>query len=312
MCYCCLQNTRAVVSLRCLNNCKHWLILFSGETKLETKFKEVQAEDVQGRADDRGIALDRVGICDLKMPLELMGCQVNKSKSQHVQAILNLSVDLDPFKKGIHMSRLVETVLDHKSDLSLNTLGSFLEDICKRQGAARAFARIEFDYFFDKEAPVSGKVSPQAYRCVYQGNYSENELEIIQGVEVPVKTLCPSSKEISDYGAHNQRSKVWVNLTHKFLKKAVNVNISLEEIIDIAENGASSPLYPLIKREDERHITMSAYDKPCFVEDVLRNIATVLKDDNRFNSYQLKVVNYESIHTHNAFAVIDNRSVENS
>ena len=282
----------------------------SGENKLETKFKDLLSEDVQGRADDRGVALDRVGVCDLKMPLELHGCQVDRKKAQQVQAVLSLSVDLNPFKKGVHMSRLVETVLDHKNDFSINTLGEFLGDICKRQGADKAFAKIEFDYFFDKEAPVSGKVSPQAYRCYYAGQYSDGYLEIVQGVEVPVKTLCPSSKEISDYGAHNQRSKVWVNISHKFTGTPAIVEISLEEIIEIAENSASSPLYPLIKRADERHITMSAYDKPCFVEDVLRNIATVLRDDNRFDSYQLKVVNYESIHTHNAFAVIDSRDVQ--
>lgn len=264
-------------------------------------------EDVQGRADERGVALDRVGVCDLKLPLKISGCERNQKTSQQVQAVVNLSVDLDPLLKGIHMSRLVETVLDHFDVISLNNMTSLLEDICKRQGATRSYAKIEFDYFFDKEAPVSGKTSPQAYRCFYQGEYSDEGSKIVQGAEVPVKTLCPCSKDISDYGAHNQRSKVWINLTHN---KAKQINISLEEIIEIAENGASSPLYPILKREDERHVTMSAYDKPCFVEDVLRNIATELKEDKRFDSYQLKVVNYESIHSHNAFAVIEDRKTE--
>lgn len=277
---------------------------------METRFKEVLTEDVQGRTDNRGVALDKVGICDLKIPLKLKGCERNSKLGQPVQALINLSVDLDPLKKGIHMSRLVETMLDHYDEISLNGFESFLSDICKRQGALKSYAKIEFDYFFDRKAPVSGKVSPQAYKCFYEGEFSENVINIKQGVEVPVKTLCPCSKEISDYGAHNQRSKVWITLTHNFSGKSKKIEISLEEIIEIAENGASSPLYPILKREDERHVTMSAYDKPCFVEDVLRNIATELKEDKRFDSYQLKVVNYESIHSHNAFAIIDNRKTE--
>lgn len=277
---------------------------------METRFKEVLTEDVQGRSDTRGVALDKVGICDLKLPLKLKGCERNSKRSQHVQALIDMSVDLDPLQKGVHMSRLVETVLDHYDEVSLNSMESFLSDICKRQGAYRSYAKIEFDYFFEREAPVSGKISPQAYRCFYQGEYSEKGLEIVQGVEVPVKTLCPCSKEISDYGAHNQRSKVWINLTHSFPVKSQKIQISLEEIIEIAENGASSPLYPILKREDERFVTMSAYDKPCFVEDVVRNIATQLRKDKRFDSYQLKVINYESIHSHNAFAFIDKRAVD--
>ncbi len=277
---------------------------------METKFKEMLTEDVQGRADKRGVALNRVGVCDLKIPLLIKGCERNPKASQHVQAVIDLSVDLDPLLKGIHMSRLVETVLDHYDEISLSNFEAFLFDICKRQGALKSYANLEFDYFLDKEAPVSGKTSPQAYKCVYKGEYTKDGIKIVQGVEVPVKTLCPCSKEISDYGAHNQRSKVWINLTHNFSGKAKQIEISLEEIIEIAENGASSPLYPILKREDERHVTMSAYDKPCFVEDVLRNIATELKDDKRFDSYELKVINYESIHSHNAFAIIENRNTE--
>ncbi|MGH7885057.1 MAG: GTP cyclohydrolase FolE2 [Thermodesulfobacteriota bacterium] len=278
---------------------------------METRFKEVLTEDVQGRSDTRGVALDKVGVCDLKLPLKLKGCERNSKRSQHVQAVIDMSVDLGPLQKGVHMSRLVETVLDHYDEISLNNMESFLSDICKRQGAYRSYAKIEFDYFFEREAPVSGKTSPQAYRCFYQGEYSKSGVEIIQGVEVPVKTLCPCSKEISDYGAHNQRSKVWITLTHSFPVKAQKIQISLEEIIEIAENGASSPLYPILKREDERFVTMSAYDKPCFVEDVVRNIAVQLKGDKRFDSYQLKVINYESIHSHNAFALIEKRRIDN-
>ncbi len=260
-------------------------------------------EDVQNRPDDRNVAINKVGICDLKFPLILKGCEKDQSATQHVQALFSLSVDLDGEKKGIHMSRLLETVLDHNKELSLNSLNNFIEDLRKRQLAKNAYAKIDFDYFFTKIAPVSGIQSPQSYSCSFECIHGTEGIKIIQSVEVPVKTLCPCSKEISDYGAHSQRSKVWISLLHN-LEEGSEVNISLEEIVDIAENGASSPLYPILKREDERHVTMSAYDKPCFVEDVVRNIAIVLDGDTRFSSYEIKVVNFESIHSHNAFAII--------
>ena len=260
-------------------------------------------EDVQNRPDSRNIPINKVGICDLKLPLVLRGCEKDTESTQHVQAVMSLSVDLDGSKKGIHMSRLVETVLDHNEDISLNTIKGFLEDLCSRQVARNAYVKLDFDYFFSKVAPVTGLTAPQAYSCSYQIDYGKEGFIIKQSVEVPVKTLCPCSKEISDYGAHNQRSKIWITLSHK-LTEDENVDISLEHIVEIAENGASSPLYPILKREDERHVTMSAYDKPCFVEDVVRNIATELAGDDRFNSYEIKVVNYESIHSHNAFASI--------
>ena len=264
---------------------------------------ESKHEDVQNRPDERNVPINEVGICDLKIPLVLKGSEKDPNATQHVQAVFSLSVDLGGTKKGIHMSRLLETVLDHNKELSLNDLKSFLEDLSKRQLAKNAYAKIEFDYFFMKVAPVSGIQSPQAYSCSFECIHDSEGFKLKQSVEVPVKTLCPCSKEISDYGAHSQRSKVWISTLHRENDNN-QVEISLEEIVDIAENGASSPLYPILKREDERHVTMSAYDKPCFVEDVVRNIAVVLDDDNRFSSYEIRVVNFESIHSHNAFAVI--------
>ena len=265
-------------------------------------------EDVQNRPDDRNVPINEVGICNLKIPLVLKGCEKDQSVTQHVQAVFSLSVDLDGAKKGIHMSRLLETVLDHNTELSLNGLKNFLEDLSNRQLAKNAYAKIDFDYFFTKVAPVSGIQSPQAYSCSFECVYDSGGFKLKQSVEVPVKTLCPCSKEISDYGAHSQRSKVWISLLHN-QEGDSEVGVSLEEIVDIAENGASSPLYPILKREDERHVTMSAYDKPCFVEDVVRNIAIVLDGDIRFYSYEIRVVNFESIHSHNAFAVIQKSNI---
>lgn len=274
--------------------------MYTGEKLVRTEY-----EDVQNRPDKREIPINKVGICGLKMPLLLKGCEKDPGLSQHVQADLSLAVDLDKSKKGIHMSRLVETFMAYSEGISLGTIKDFLDALINKQDARETQIKIDFDYFFWKVAPVTGIAAPQAYSCSYEVEYSRNGSMVIeQSVEVPVKTLCPCSKEISDYGAHNQRSKVFITLLHK-LKDSYNVHISLEDIVEVAEKGASSALYPVLKREDERYVTMSAYDKPCFVEDVVRNIATELNRDNRFDSYKIKVVNYESIHSHNAFAVID-------
>lgn len=275
--------------------------------KLEERAMEEKAmEDIQARKDYRNIPIDRVGICDLKIPVTIRGCETDSEKEQSVQASLSLSVNLRPEQKGIHMSRLIETALDYIGSFSLDDMGAFLSTLCDRQGSENSYAKMEFDYFFYRHAPVSGKMSPQPYRCVYRGEANPDGLRLMQGVEVSVKTLCPCSKEISDYGAHNQRGKVFVNITHE--RQNSPVGICLEEIIEIAERGASSPLYPLLKREDERHVTMSAYNKPCFVEDVVRNIASELHDNALFSSYELRVLNYESIHSHNAFASIDEKA----
>ena len=195
-------------------------------------------EDVQNRPDNRNIPINKVGICDLKMPLILKGCEKDPDSTQHVQAVMSLSVDLDGSKKGIHMSRLVETVLDHNKEVSLNTIKDFLEDLCSRQVARNTFVKIDFDYFFSKVAPVTGLTAPQAYSCSYQINYGKEGFKVKQSVEVPVKTLCPCSKEISDYGAHNQRSKIWITLNHS-LEDDGSIDITLEDMVEIAENGAS-------------------------------------------------------------------------
>ncbi len=274
------------------------------------KIEERFIEDIQARKDYRNIAIDKVGICDLMIPLNIKGCEVDPEKTQNVQVSLSLSVNLRPDQKGIHMSRLIETALDYSESFSLRKMGSFLTDLCERQDAKNSYVKMEFDYFFYRQAPVSGKISPQPYKCIYHGEATSEGIILSQGVHVPVKTLCPCSKEISDYGAHNQRSKVCVKVTHEKTKENEPVNVCLEEIIGIAERGASSPLYPLLKREDERHVTMSAYNKPCFVEDVVRNIASELQDNPNFDSYELKVLNYESIHSHNAFASVDKRLLE--
>lgn len=267
------------------------------------KITESIMNDVQGQSDDRHIYIDQVGISDLKIPLTIYGCENDGDKSQNVHATLSISVDLARDKKGIHMSRLIETVHEHSDVLTLDKLPELLEDIRTRQQSSRANVKIEFNYFFSRTAPVTKKSFPQAYKCYLEGTMDSDSTLLSQGVEVPVQTLCPCSKEISDYGAHNQRSIIWITLRHLY-EKEKSIGINIEELISLAENSASSPLYPILKREDERFITMSAYDKPCFVEDVVRNVSSKLEKDNRFRSYEIKTVNYESIHDHNAYAIL--------
>lgn len=272
------------------------------------KVSESLMNDVQGQPDDRHIYINEVGISDLKIPLTVFGCEKDHEKGQNVQATLSLSVDLSKDKKGIHMSRLIETILEHSENMGIKSIPGLLHDIRERQGSTRANVRIDFNYFYSRTAPVTKKSFPQAYKCSLEGTLDNKSIVLSQGVEVPVQTLCPCSKEISDYGAHNQRSTIWITLRH-VLENSEDIDISMEEIISIAESSASSPLYPILKREDERYITMSAYDKPCFVEDVVRNVSSKLEKDKRFDSYEIKTVNYESIHNHNAYAIL-NRSYE--
>lgn len=272
------------------------------------KVTEYLMNDVQGQADDRQIYINEVGISDLKIPLTIKGCEKVPDRSQNVQATLTLSVDLSKEKKGIHMSRLIETILEHSEKVEISSLPDLLYDIRKRQDAERANVKIEFNYFFSRTAPVTQKSFPQAYKCYLEGTLDSHRTILSQGVEVPVQTLCPCSKEISDYGAHNQRSTIWITLRH-IVNKNTEIGINVEDMVNIAENSASSPLYPILKREDERYITMSAYDKPCFVEDVVRNVSSRLEKDNRFDSYEVRTVNYESIHNHNAYAVL-NKSIK--
>ena len=278
--------------------------------KIVTRIREKVTEDVQSRADFREVPIERVGICDLKIPLNIKGCEIDNSNVQTVQAKLNLGVDLEATQKGIHMSRLIETALDQQTEFSLEMMTDFLRDLSERQSAKKSFVKIEFDYFFTKVAPVSGISSPQSYKCTIESVLNDKFIELIQSVDVPVKTLCPCSKEISDYGAHNQRSMVTISVTNKIDQNNGKTGISFEELIQIAENGASSPLYPILKREDERHITMNAYNNPCFVEDVVRNIATQLRNEERIDYYEIGVVNFESIHNHNAFALIEKKEVK--
>lgn len=264
------------------------------------------SRDVQTDTDDRGIAIQEVGISDLKMPLRISGVELDESAEQTVSALCSLAVSLRPDLKGIHMSRLVEDLLEAEGRLDLRGVTTLLERLRDHQGASAAHVSIAFDYFIDRQAPVSGRIAKQAYRCRWTAHLLDGNIRFVQQVEVPVTTLCPCSKEISAYGAHNQRGYVEVELEHD-LGKSGEVKICLEEVIEGVEASASAPLYPILKRVDERFVTMQAYDEPRFVEDMVRAVALRLRDENRVDRWSVRVTNHESIHQHNAYAVVSGR-----
>jgi len=261
--------------------------------------------DVQQDSDYRGVMIQEAGISNLKYPLTVRGIEIDENAVQTVSAEISLAVSLEKELKGIHMSRLVEDLLEYSETISPAELLGLLLKLKTHQDAKGATLRINFDYYLDRQAPVSGKIAKQAYRCSFEARLKKSRITILQQVEVPVTTLCPCSKEISAYGAHNQRGYVDVELEHHFtVEQCPEIRICLEEVIEHVEATASSPLYPILKRVDERFVTMQAYEEPRFVEDMVRNVAVFLREDKRSDRWKVRVTNHESIHQHNAYAVV--------
>jgi GTP cyclohydrolase I len=261
--------------------------------------------DVQLDEDTRRVAIQEVGISDVKFPVQVTGVELDDEACQLVSATGSLAVSLSKTLKGIHMSRLMEDLLAQNEQISLPGINGLLHALKTHQGAEDASFEMTFDYFLERQAPVSGRTAKQAYRCRYRGRLQGSRVTLTQYVEVPVTTLCPCSKEISEYGAHNQRGYVEIELQHQFtVEQNPEVKICLEELIEGVESKASSPLYPVLKRTDERYVTMQAYEQPRFVEDMVREVAVMLRDDARIDRWTVRVTNHESIHQHNAYAVV--------
>lgn len=258
-------------------------------------------KDVQNTEDDRGIAIDQVGVCDLMYPITVLD---RENQRQQCAATLSLSVSLPHHFKGTHMSRFLEVLAQHQGEFTMRTVPAILHDLKKRLDAKSAHIEVSFPYFLQRKAPVSGLSAPMNYQCTFVGDSNGESDDFLMRVCVPIGTLCPCSKEISDYGAHNQRGYLTISLRTRKRDDGTWDFLWIEEIVDIAERSGSVPIYPLLKRADERHVTMQAYDNPVFVEDVVRNAATQLKTDLRINWFEVRAVNHESIHNHSAFAVV--------
>lgn len=251
--------------------------------------------DVQGSTDVRNIAINKVGIKDIRHPV------IVKDRSdglQHTIATFNMYVYLPHHFKGTHMSRFVKILNDHEKEISTASFRDMLLEMSQLLEADSGYIEMSFPFFVSKAAPVSGVVSLMDYNVTLIGEIKDGQTQTRIKVEVPVTSLCPCSKSISDYGAHNQRSHVTVNVKTKGF-------IWIEELIELVEKQASCELYGLLKRPDEKHVTERAYDNPKFVEDMVRDVAVQLNNDDRIRSYVLESENFESIHNHSAYALIE-------
>ena len=248
--------------------------------------------DVQGRADPRRVAIDRVGVRGLRHPVRV---QDRSGHDQATIARLTMSVALPHDARGAHMSRFVQLANELDAPLTVRSFHHLLEAMTERLGNADGELRIEFPWFRRKRAPVSGVESLMDYEAAFIGRRRDGHNEVWLRVSAPATSLCPCSKEVSEYGAHNQRSEIT-------LEARVEDIIWLEELIEIAEGAASSEVYGVLKRTDEKFVTERAYDNPKFVEDMIRDLALALEQDERIRAYRVGCENFESIHNHSAFA----------
>ncbi len=252
-------------------------------------------EDVQNSPAPVALPIDRVGVKGLKLPLLVRD---RTQGSQHTVAKVDLSVDLPAAFKGTHMSRFVQALSSWNEDLDYAAMKRLLEDVQERLQARRAHIVFRFPYFVQKKAPATACLGILPYECRLTGELKEEKLTFLLEVTVPVMTVCPCSKAISREGAHSQRADVRIAVRMRGF-------CWIEDFIEIAEASGSSPVYSLLKREDEKFVTEDAFSRPTFVEDVVRNVASRLEGHPHVDGFRVEVESYESIHAHNAFACIE-------
>lgn len=250
--------------------------------------------DIQNQTDHRNQEINKVGVKSIRYPIIVL----DKAKGlQHTVASINMYVDLPHRFRGTHMSRFVEILNKYRGEIAIKTFSRILNEMKRKLHAKTAHLEVEFPYFIEKKAPVSGARGLMEYVCRFCGSSNEKE-DFYLGVRVPLTTVCPCSKEISDFGAHNQRSVVTVHV--RFRKF-----IWIEDIIRTIEESASSDVFSILKRPDEKLVTERAYQNPMFVEDVVREVASKLTRDSNITWFTVESENFESIHNHNAYAYIE-------
>lgn len=255
-------------------------------------------KDVQNQSDSRGVEIQKVGIKDFELPIII---QRKDAEDKVIYASATCGVTLPAHYKGTHMSRFVEVLNTWREKKTLD-IKECVESMVEKLDAKSAYLKLDFKYFIDKKSPVTNISAPMCYDCTFEGileNYQEEDEEyrFFLGIKVPVTTLCPCSKEISNYGAHNQRAIVSIKVTYP-----EDEHIWIEDLVSAVEKTASSELYPLLKREDEKFVTEQAYDNPKFVEDVLRDVVLLLRNDDKIDSFEVECESLESIHNHSAWA----------
>ncbi|MBF0444438.1 MAG: GTP cyclohydrolase I FolE2 [Magnetococcales bacterium] len=256
--------------------------------------------DVQARKDHRRLDIDKVGVKDIRYPIIVR----DRSRGeQNTIASINMYVKLPHLFKGTHMSRFLEVLAEYDQAISVASLPDLLEKIRNRLDAEEAHIELHFPYFIKKTAPVSKSAALMDYEIEFFGVLTGDKYTMTVKVMVPVTSLCPCSKEISDAGAHNQRSHVTVSVQFKKF-------LWVEEIIDLVEANASCQLYTILKRPDEKFVTEHAYNNPKFVEDMVRSVAEDLEKDSRVNWFTVESENFESIHNHSAYAMIEGGNKE--
>lgn len=251
--------------------------------------------DIQNQQDDREIPLQKVGVKGLTYPVKVLD---KKNQFQSTTATVDLFVNLPHHYKGTHMSRFIEIFHSYHTDISMKRFLLMLQDIRTELDAEKAFGSLTFPFFVEKTAPVSKQKSMLSYQCSYEGEVSSEKSEFFVTICVPVTTLCPCSKAISQNGAHNQRGNVTVKLKNSFF-------FWIEDVIKLIEDSASCAIYSLLKREDEKFVTEKAYNNPRFVEDVVREVYLALKSfssEKSFSWFSVEAETFESIHSHNAYA----------
>lgn len=253
--------------------------------------------DIQKQRDYRNIPIDKVGIKELRYPIKVLD---KHNGLQSTVARINMYVDLPHQAKGTHMSRFVEMLHTFRSLVSLESLIYILEDMKLTLEAQSSHIEITFPYFVEKKSPVTGSRGLMDYTCSIMGSSPapDKNRDLMLKVGVPITSVCPCSKEISKFGAHNQRGEVLVSTRFKKF-------IWIEDIIDLVENAASCDVFSVLKREDEKHVTEHAYQNPKFVEDVVRDVAKVLMKDENITWFSVSAENFESIHNHSAYAYIE-------
>jgi len=255
-------------------------------------------KDVQNERDYRNIPINKVGIKNLRYPITVLD---RKNSSQRTVASINMYVDLPHSYKGTHMSRFVELLHLLRHEISVKNISEVLDQMKAHLNAQSAHIEVEFPYFIEKKAPVSQSPGLMDYTCRIIGSSEANgKLDLISEVIVPISSVCPCSKEISDMGAHNQRGEVRLSVRFKKF-------VWMEDMIEMVENAASCDVFSVLKRVDEKHVTEKAFINAKFVEDVVRDIATQLNQDDNITWFALSAENFESIHNHSAYAYITSR-----
>ncbi len=252
-------------------------------------------KDIQNQRDYRNIPIDKVGIKNLRYPITVLD---RRDGYQHTVASINMYVDLPHKYKGTHMSRFVELLHLFRPEVSLKRISVVLEKMKQHLNAASAVIEVTFPYFIEKKAPISGSPGLLDYTCRIVGSSDpEGKVDLVSEVIVPISSVCPCSKEISESGAHNQRGEV--QLSTRFKKF-----IWMEDMIELVEACASCEVYSVLKRVDEKCVTERGFSNPKFVEDIVRDIAKKLKEDNNITWFSVSAENFESIHNHSAYAQI--------